>query len=368
MSFRVRAARSLQSPSFSGESIVLDGHTDTRSHASSAQQHQEALDHGREAHGAHVDSAYQKPNNPGGAGPGQLDRQTPGPVTAARSRWIPRPRWEDRENTLEAGQSAALDASGWPRKPLPPHLNARLQRRIKEMVWDHDMLLALTERIARIPKTRVADDQHTGRRAGIMLPLCSVDGKPGVLFNLRSMNVGTHKGQVCFPGGHLDVTDECMETCATRETQEELGVQVWRPTDRALWEAGWQHRPFYPSSNILGRLPNAVAITGTLVTPVVGYLGPVDLADLSRRANKAEIAEVFAIPIQDLLDPTHMVYESILLGDDMPAFMSGKHRVWGLTAFILHHFLIEVALPVLLEDPVLVDPSTPATTLGTRPT
>lgn len=58
-----------------------------------------------------------------------------------------------------------------------------------------------------------------------------------------------------------------METCATRETQEELGVQVWRPTDRALWEAGWQHRPFYPSSNILGRLPNAVAITGTLVTP-----------------------------------------------------------------------------------------------------
>ena len=31
---------------------------------------------------------------------------------------------------------------------------------------------------------------------------------------------------------------------------------------------------------------------------VVGYLGPVDLADLSRRANPAEIAEVFAIPIE----------------------------------------------------------------------
>lgn len=94
------------------------------------------------------------------------------------------------------------------------------------------------------------------------------------------------------------MTDECMETCATRETQEELGVHVWRPTDRAVWEAAWQHRPFYPNSNVLGRLPNAVAVTGTLVTPVVGYLGPVDLADLTRRANKTEIAEVFAISLQ----------------------------------------------------------------------
>jgi hypothetical protein len=45
------------------------------------------------------------------------------------------------------------------------------------------------------------------------------------------------------------------------------------------------------------------------------------------------------------------VYERIRLGDDMPAFISGKHRVWGLTAFILHQFLVEVTLPVLLADP-----------------
>ena len=34
-------------------------------------------------------------------------------------------------------------------------------------------------------------------------------------------------------------------------------------------EAGWQKRPFYPSSNILGRLPNAVAITGN---PPIGAI------------------------------------------------------------------------------------------------
>lgn len=55
--------------------------------------------------------------------------------------------------------------------------------------------------------------------------------------------------------------------------------------------------------------------------------------------------------VQDLLDPSKIVYERIRLGDDMPAFISGKHRVWGLTAFILHQFLVEVTLPVLLADP-----------------
>jgi hypothetical protein len=58
-------------------------------------------------------------------------------------------------------------------------------------------------------------------------------------------------------------------------TQEELGMRVEAPQERALWEATWRLRPYYPRSNIIGRLPNCVAITGTLVTPIVGYLGDV---------------------------------------------------------------------------------------------
>lgn len=117
-------------------------------------------------------------------------------LATPQSKWIPRTRLEDRENTMESGQETVM-LHGFPGKPLPPDLDARLQRRIRTLEWSHDVLLSLTERIAAIPKTRVSDDQHTGRRAGIMLPLCSVDGKPGILFNLRSMDVGTHKGQVC---------------------------------------------------------------------------------------------------------------------------------------------------------------------------
>ena len=35
----------------------------------------------------------------------------------------------------------------------------------------------------------------------------------------------------------------------------------------------------------------------------------------------------------------------------MPAFGSGPHRVWGLTALILHHFLVEVMAPSILAGP-----------------
>ena len=43
----------------------------------------------------------------------------------------------------------------------------------------------------------------------------------------------------------------------------------------------------------------------------------------------------------------------------MPAFVSGKHRVWGLTAYILHHFLMNIMLPSLLVGGV-VRPPTPS--------
>jgi len=60
------------------------------------------------------------------------------------------------------------------------------------------------------------------RRAAVMMPLCNVDGHASCLFTKRSESVGTHKGQVSFPGGHLD-NDETPIQAALREQVEELG-------------------------------------------------------------------------------------------------------------------------------------------------
>ena len=102
-----------------------------------------------------------------------------------------------------------------------------------------------------------------------------------------------------------------MEGCAQRECMEELGLRVVAPTDRRLWEAEWRKRPYYPESNLLGRLPNCVAVTGTLVTPIVGYLGPIDMAHVEASVNRDEVAEVFAMSIRELMTPTNVVHEDL---------------------------------------------------------
>ena len=261
------------------------------------------------------------------------------------------------------------------------------------------MLKRITNRLYELPKPKIDSTFHTGKRAAVLLPLCDIKGVPSVIFTLRSDKVRTHKGQVSFPGGHLDLNDECMEGCAQRECMEELGLRVVAPSDRRLWEAEWRKRPYYPESNVLGRLPNCVAVTGTLVTPIVGYLGPIDMAHVESLVNRDEVAEVFAMSVRELMTPTNVVHEDLKMvrprrpralcrsfscpleapsacrapceaalttrragaggrqGTRMPAFVSGKHRVWGLTAYILHHFLMNIMLPSLLVGGVARPPT-----------
>ena len=60
--------------------------------------------------------------------------------------------------------------------------------------------------------------------------------------------------------------------------------------------------------------------------------------------------QVFCLPLRDILDPRSVIHENINMGNRMPAFTCGRHKVWGLTAYILHHFLMECFVPALLVN------------------
>jgi 8-oxo-dGTP pyrophosphatase MutT (NUDIX family) len=68
-------------------------------------------------------------------------------------------------------------------------------------------------------------EDTTKRKAAIFVTLCNQNDNPSILFTLRSENLGTHKGQVSFPGGHLEI-GETAEKASIRETIEELGNGV----------------------------------------------------------------------------------------------------------------------------------------------
>ncbi len=162
-------------------------------------------------------------------------------------------------------------------------------------------------------------------RAAVLVPLCIRDGAAAVLFTKRTETVGTHKGQVSFPGGRMDPEDADEIACALRELDEELGVPP-------------------ASVAVLGRFHEVISITRMRVTPVIGFLG--DRADPEKlRPSPAEIDDVFALTLEELLAARDV--RPLRSGRPGPWYTAGPHPVWGLTAFILDEVLRDVLeLPV----------------------
>lgn len=167
------------------------------------------------------------------------------------------------------------------------------------------------------------------KTASVLIPLCNRNGVASVLFTKRSETVGTHKGHVSFPGGHVDVGESVVEA-ALRECYEELGPNIGKVT-------------------ILGECQTIPAITGTLVTPILGYLED-DVQDLWRFSpSDAEVQEVFTRSIEQLLSPGFR--EEEWLGRDGQKFKfavfdrNSPLKIWGLTAAILDAVLKNVIVP-----------------------
>ena len=185
-------------------------------------------------------------------------------------------------------------------------------------------------RLRMVPE-RAASDQpewsrppESGGRHGAVLMLFS-DGPdgPDVLLTERSRSLRSHPGQVSFPGGGLDPTDDGPSAAALREAQEETGVDP----------AG---------VDILGLLPPMfLAPSGYIVTPVLAWwratspVGPVDLQ---------EVASVVRAPLAELVDPANRFSLRHPSGYVGPGFRVQGLYVWGFTAGLLARVLAHAGL------------------------
>jgi nudix motif 8 len=175
---------------------------------------------------------------------------------------------------------------------------------------------------------RVADyEKRMLRKAAVLVPLVNVDNEASLLFTVRASGLNTHAAQVSFPGGHVD-PGESLEEAAVRELKEETNIS---------------------DVETLGMWSAARAYTGTMVTPVLGFIKLEMTKDDVKRCGlfrPEEVSAAFHLPIEHLVNPAHRTIEE--LGSFRSArFAGGPEPVWGLTAFFLEGILKDVLAPSL---------------------
>jgi 8-oxo-dGTP pyrophosphatase MutT (NUDIX family) len=166
------------------------------------------------------------------------------------------------------------------------------------------------------------------RRAAILMLFGALDSVPAasekllapadldVLLLQRAQTLDDHPGLVAFPGGGIDAGESVIEA-ALREGEEETGLDP----------AGVE---------VLGIMPELALPRGNfMVTPVLAWWAsqsPVRVVDYG------ESAQVFRVPVRDLLDPDNRVTATVSRAGqtfESPAFTVNGLVVWGFTGMIL---------------------------------
>ena len=148
--------------------------------------------------------------------------------------------------------------------------------------------------------------------AAVLVPIVTHPQGLSVLFTLRTPNLSAHAGQVSFPGGRVEPGDADEAAAALRETEEEIGLR----RDRI---------------RLVGRLDTYVTRTGFRIYPLVGFVTP----PLALTPDPQEVADVFEVPLDFLIDPANRRRESRLYQGRERFFWAipyDSRYIWGATA------------------------------------
>jgi 8-oxo-dGTP pyrophosphatase MutT (NUDIX family) len=158
------------------------------------------------------------------------------------------------------------------------------------------------------------------RRSAVLILFYPYLGEVHVPFILRPAYEGVHGGQVAFPGGRMERSDESLIRTALREAQEEIGIRVSDVT-----VLGQLTELFIPPSNFM-------------VLPVVGCMNrkPEFYPD------PHEVDAVFEVTLAELADDRIRTNRTLNVRGvpvDAPGFVIQDYYVWGATAMMMAELL-----------------------------
>ena len=171
-------------------------------------------------------------------------------------------------------------------------------------------------------------------RSAVCIALVRGEEEYEILFEVRSRKILAQPGDICLPGGAIEV-GESPEQTAIRETCEELGIG---PDD----------------IEVISELEPLIMGDGREVYPVSARLHIKDIESLA--LSEDEVTEVFLLPIKWLQENPPVHYDLAATTDDeLPEKLLGflkhygeyrktghtdyleydGHGIWGLTARII---------------------------------
>ncbi|KAK0149255.1 Peroxisomal coenzyme A diphosphatase NUDT7 [Merluccius polli] len=154
-------------------------------------------------------------------------------------------------------------------------------------------------------------------KASVLVPLFVKHGELYVLLTVRSEQLRTNAGEVCFPGGKSEPGDADPVHTALREAGEEIGVAAGQV-------------------EVVCTLPEPIVSKGgLLVSAVVGFID----GSFRPRPNPAEVSAVFAVPLDLFVqEKDHVLLRPQGTSPALHSFHfvdpdSGRrYRIFGLTA------------------------------------
>jgi 8-oxo-dGTP pyrophosphatase MutT (NUDIX family) len=185
--------------------------------------------------------------------------------------------------------------------------------------WLNDRLELVRRRLAPADAVPLPPAREH-KAAAVLIPLTLREGEVALLYTRRNDRMKTLAGQVAFPGGRLDRTDQDLVSAALRETYEEVGIH---PT----------------KIHVLGSFPGRRTLqTDMMVTPFVGMVS--DGAEM--QPDPKEVAEIFFVPLAALRDKRYRTTgepDGSVRRGQLPAIAYQGKIIWGLTYYLTLSFL-----------------------------
>ena len=166
-------------------------------------------------------------------------------------------------------------------------------------------------------------DTRPAKTAAVLVAFLDTES-PELVLTRRADHLPTHPGQVSFPGGAAEPQDSSAVETAIREANEEIGL---KPHD--VTPLGFLHR--------------MDTISDYRVLPVVAMVNHPG----KWRVDKREVAEVFTVPIEVIMDRSRYVSQRLEREGVERTIYSMEwegQNIWGATAYMLMDLINRIEL------------------------